>query len=437
MRSSGKILGLSLFTVALSVTSRAAQQNYGTGSSAVWALAGGTRALAVGDTAGLLAQDATVISYNPAALSLLGGGEAGLHHGSWNAGVTWDQASAVLPLSSTDAIGLCGAMASYGSFERKDDQGRSQGAYDANEALGAAGFSHRFGDLALGGSGFVTRQAIDQDATLGYAWSAGAIWQPLSKLSLAGALRSSNGGLASAGLEGDLGLALHSSGDHGQDWGLAVDSRYTSESSSELQVAATRGFRGAGGIDGQVLGAYRVSFAGNLDSSSSGHWSVGASLGWQAWALDYAFVPMGDLDTSHHVGLRYRFSGPKEEAPADPGPAPQKLVQKPRLAQPVPVPVPTPPSPRAVVVTSTVVLVLSDDVVRAQALESSDKLFLALEAYKAAVAADPSDLPAWKGLAKLHRRMERPAQSLRCWREVARLDPSDPDALAVLRAGQE
>jgi tetratricopeptide (TPR) repeat protein len=169
-----------------------------------------------------------------------------------------------------------------------------------------------------------------------------------------------------------------------------------------LQVAATRGFRGGAGIEGQLLGGYRFSAAQEGDRDSAGHWSAGASLGWQVWALDYAFVPMGQQEASHHFGLRYRFGGPS---------SPVKEELRPAAVAPT----------------------LNDPLAKARALEASGQAVPALNAYAAAIAINPSDLPAWKGMAKLYDRLQRPDFALRCWRAVAHLDPADPEAQEALK----
>lgn len=430
--------------LALSLAPRpgaAEQQDFGTGGSATWALAAGTRALALGNAAGLLANDATVLAHNPASLSMIGNGEAGFHHGVWDAGVSWDQVAAVLPLSAYDAIGVSGAMASYGSMDKTDDTGVRSGTYEASEALTALGYSHRFGELALGGSGFMTRQTIDKDILFSYAWAGGLVWQPQASLTLAASLRSATEGFAQGNLEGDFGAAVHSQGDHGHAWSLAVDSYYAGESTSDLQIAGTRGFR-SGDVDGQILGGYKITFASGLDQGTVGSWSLGASLGWQAWAFDYAFTPMGDLESSHHLGLRYRFSEPARDPIAA---APVVIAAPPPVIAPTPLPTPAQPEPVALTITvdvpgvplpATQVLVLSDDVAKGQALEGQGQARAALKAYAAAVVADPGDLPAWKSMAKLYDRLNRPDLGLRCWREVARLDPADLQAAAAIRLGE-
>jgi hypothetical protein len=408
------------------VAARADQLNFGTGGSDTWTLAAGTRARVLGSTAGLLADDATVLAQNPAALSLLGEGEMDVHHGSWDAGVSWDQAAAVVPVGPRDALGISGALASYDSFQRTDELGNITGSYEASEALSGAGYSHRFGDLALGASGFLTRQSIDKDVLYGYAWASGAVWQPLSSLSLDAGLRSATEGLASPDLEGDFGAAIHSSGDRGQAWSLAFDSDYSSESTTDMQLAVTRGFR-AGDFDGQVLGGYRVDFASGLQKDTYGNWALGATLGWQSWAVDYAYVPMGDVDTSHHFGLRYRFNSSSAQAATTP-----PLAPRPITPLPLPIALPTPwPTPAAL--PGTRVLVLSDGVVKGQSLEAQGQARAALEAYAAAAVADPQDLPAWRCMAKLYDRLNRPDLGVRCWREVARIDPADLQAADAIR----
>lgn len=285
----------------------AEQQDFGSGGSAAWSLANGTRALVLGSAAGLMAEDSSVLVNNPAAMAWMEHGEAGFHHGFWESSVSWDQVSAVLPLGPGKALGLAGALANYGSFDRLDDSGQNVGSYGASEALGAAGYGQRFGNVALGGSAFLTRQTIDQDALYGAAWSAGALWRLWQALALGIGARSSTDTAARL-WEGDLGAAFSTSAEAASAWGLGLNARASGGSVPELQSALTRGFQ-AGSTRGQLLAGYRLEFGGAKEQGALAGWTLGASLNWSALAFDYAFVPMGDLEASQHFGLRYSFGG--------------------------------------------------------------------------------------------------------------------------------
>lgn len=426
-----------------------AQTDYGTGGSATWTLLEGTRALALGPAALLMADDAGLLGQDPGALAWQHDGEVGLHHGEWLAGESWDQLNLRQPVDDATQLGVAAGLTNFDPMDRTDASGAVVGTYTASEALAGAGLARRWDALALGFSGLLTRQTIDQSASIGYAWAVGGEWRPSDWLGVALCYRSVTEGLVLPDWSFDGGVRLGP-----DDWRAAVDANVEQGGSKRLQMAGSRRFR-AGSWSLELLGGWGLDIPDAVLGSGAG-WTLGLTVQWQAWSLDYAFVPLGDFEPQHHLGVRYAFSSPPAAPSLGavarslplPPPPPAEIPAQPPLADlPLPTPLPTPqrapaplpapalpPLPPPGPTLGTEVLVLSEDVERGEALEQQGQAVAALGAYRMAVERDAGDLPAWRHLAQLYGKAGRLDYAKTCWQQVLRLAPGDIPATQALQA---
>ncbi|HXC63995.1 MAG TPA: bacterial transcriptional activator domain-containing protein, partial [bacterium] len=76
--------------------------------------------------------------------------------------------------------------------------------------------------------------------------------------------------------------------------------------------------------------------------------------------------------------------------------------------------------------------VLSDLAAQGRVLQEQGRNAEALQAYLAAVRADPADLEGWRGQARIYHALGREADARRCWQRVRSLDAGDPEAAAAM-----
>ena len=413
-------LRLTAFLLSLAGALGAGQADYGSGGAATWMMLAGTRSLAVGPAALLLADDASLLGSDPGGLAWQPADELGLHHGLWQAGASWDQLSLRQAVDGATQLGVAAGLTSYEPMDRVDANGITQGTYNAGEALAAGGLARRLGSLGLGASALLSRQTLDSSVDYGYAWALGLDWRPAAWLGLAMAFRSATEGLDAGAWSFDGGARLGPG-----DWRVAVDAHVEGEAPKRLQVAGTRRFR-AGDWGLEVLAGWGLDVP-DADLGAGSGWTSGLSVQWQAWSLDYAFVPLGELEPQHHLGLRYTYgAAASRPAPAPPRPTPEATPP------PVQVPVEPPisslplPSPTPEAVSGIDVLVLSEGVEQGEAHEALGRTMAALASYRGAAEKDSSDLAAWRHLAQLYGRLGRQDFAKQCWQQVQRLAPSDP-----------
>lgn len=82
--------------------------------------------------------------------------------------------------------------------------------------------------------------------------------------------------------------------------------------------------------------ALRLGYDGRNEAGSG--LTVGAGFRMNDLALDYAYIPFGDLGEAHRVSLEYAFGGRERprEAASPPQPAPSIAVSRPAVSAPVP-----------------------------------------------------------------------------------------------------
>jgi tetratricopeptide (TPR) repeat protein len=142
-------------------------------------------------------------------------------------------------------------------------------------------------------------------------------------------------------------------------------------------------------------------------------------LDYRGISIDYAYQPFGDLTTTNRVSLNYSFGGPsfRPQASAQAGqagprpmatPAPQRTPEAAQQALP------------------------TDPMARAQALEQLGRNTEALEAFNAAVKANPANEAAWRGMGELYTRLGQKAYAVQCYEQVLRLRPADSQFRAWL-----
>ncbi len=146
--------------------------------------------------------------------------------------------------------------------------------------------------------------------------------------------------------------------------------------------------------------------------------TAGAGLRFGDFSLDYAFVPYGDLGTSHRISLGFDF--PKQ------GPIPAKpvTVMAPPvtlLATPVPIPtiLSTPGPPKAKV---EVRFELPES---PSTPETASADLALLGTYEAVAQQNPNDSHAWRNLGVAYFRAGKTALALQSLEQALRLNPAD------------
>lgn len=275
------------------------------------------RAAALGGAYTALAEDAESLRYNPAGLGVLVESEVSATHDQHFESATQDH----LALALRPGVAVSADVVNYGRIKRttyaSPDGGL--GTFGIMDSALSAGAGYAFGPLSLGAAGKWLRE--DNDGTVGQAVAAdlGAQWRP----SWAPGLTL---GVAGQNLGGKIrfqgsGEALPATGRAGAAWTFAAFGHRNAVSADAVKQGTDR-VRAAVGVETVAGGslALRLGYTTRVDAGLG----VSAGVGWrgEAWGVDYAIAPYGDLGLTHRVSVAFRWGKSDERAPREAGPDP-------------------------------------------------------------------------------------------------------------------
>lgn len=265
----------------------------------------GARAQAMGGAYLAQAQDASAVYWNPSALGRLESKELFLYHSRLVSDFTYDYLAYAQSFKRRGSLGLALGRFSKGAFDARDAGGRPLGEFTASTSLLAAAYGIRVsGSMSVGAGIQAIQSKIDSHASHGAAMDISGTWQPNLMSRLA------------AGI-----------------YHIAPAMRFLEESfhlPTTLSLGASRRLFGVFTLNADAgYGLYdrklgfslggELSFAGIaslrtgylMERGAAGPWA-GTALGggfalFHRARVDYAFVPAGELGSTHHMDLSWRF----------------------------------------------------------------------------------------------------------------------------------
>ena len=305
-----KRIGIGFLSVVLLAGFSSAAEN--NGSAMPSTMEGGTaRAMSMGSAVVALPQSSASLFWNPAGLGLMNEGmELGLHH---NSGLGESiQETLVFAMPMGDLGGFAAALnyMDNGVFEGRDSLGNLTSNYSANTMGVNLGWGKQwFPNVSAGASVKFNLQTLASTSFSAVAMDFGFLWSPIANLNLG--LTYSNLGTSVANISLNSGLRVGAV--------YHIDKDLLVAASSELKL---------GGFDRMQLGAeyfivpeaaLRTGYVHNFASTGlEGLTGLTAGLGVKidkSLMFDYAYVPYGDLGTSHRISLTYKFAGEIQPAP--------------------------------------------------------------------------------------------------------------------------
>ena len=268
------------------------------------------RAIALGEAYSAVADDASALYWNPAGLARLprGGGSLSLMHAPYVDSSYFDYAAAAQRVGPGTAVGAGMQYLNAGSIPETDPAGNAIGSFTPYETAATVGFAQggRAGSLGVAGK-WIQSKILDTAQTV--AADVGYLTPALGggRFRLAVVAQNLGGRMRFESEEEDLPLALRfGSAFHLTDhWDFSADLAFPRNNGPDLGV----------GTEARVPFAAGDFFAGRLgyNSRTAGALpgftglAVGAGFSFSRVALDYAFLPMGDLGQTHRISLTLRW----------------------------------------------------------------------------------------------------------------------------------
>jgi hypothetical protein len=373
------------------------------------ALGASARADAMGSAFTGVADDPSAVFFNSAGLSGLSNSRLSLNHNSYLGGSFEETFLVGLPAGDLGGFGGAIQYVFWGGLEARDALGVSQGTFEDNDVALSIGWGREWGkSFSLGAALHGTQQKVVNSLYTALSGDVGLLWIPLPDLRL-GLVYSGFGTMVAgqtlaSDLKGGTSYRIHMGGD--KSLLLAFSGFYEPNGVSRLEGGMEGGYRN----NLFLRAGYQIPLADNQVGGFD-NFTAGAGIHFDAITFDYAYVPYGELGTSHRVSLTYDFPNPT--------PVPVKPVTVVITPVPTPPPVVTPGPPKASVAVRFEVPLGS------ATPESNPEILALLEKYEKATEANPKDADAWHLLGLVYWKTGKRALALQCLQKSLRLNPSD------------
>lgn len=304
---------LAAVAVAVAVAS-AARADVG-GAEAAWlTLPAGPREAALGNGGVAVADDARALWANPAGLAWNAAENIAADHAAYLGDLRIDHLAYAHPTSNRSTWAVSIARLGSGSIPRTEiaDGGGPRtglGTFEAESLLASTGFAYLLRpDLALGVSAKALRDGIDGTTGAAAAFDLGLRYSS----ALAGADIAVV--VQNVGTAGPHGGRLPTTLRAGASWGRIVGRAHYALLCAEAAWGTDRppSFRLGGEYWLYGLVALRAGYDESL--RSEGGATLGLGVRYRRVALDYAFLPAGDLGSAHRLGLSVSFGTERERA---------------------------------------------------------------------------------------------------------------------------
>ena len=276
----------------------------------------GARAVAMGEAYSAVADDASAMYWNPAALTNIQNRSATLMHAAYIGSSYFDYSAYGQNLGSAGAFGAGLQYFSAGGITQTDPTGTDVGSFNPYDLAFSLGYAYKLDGLGLrdldgysvGLAGKFIQSKILATAQTG-AMDVGVLSPAYLNDSLKLAFTMTNFGgtmkFDSANENLPLAFKLGSSFKITDQWTTALDVSFPRGDNpyaalgTEYQLATSGPWKMAGraGFNSETIGSIS-GFTGI---------SVGVGIGYDRLAMDYAFVPLGGVGQAHRLSLTCNF----------------------------------------------------------------------------------------------------------------------------------
>lgn len=273
----------------------------------------GGRAVALGEAYSAMADDASALYWNPAALTRVEKRSATLMHASYFADSSLEYGSYGQKLGDWGAFGVSFQYLSAGKISGTDETSLESGeTFSPSDMAVSAGYAYRFRDgalsgLAVGGAGKFIRSTIVDSAST-FAGDVGVLSPELfSRARLSLVLANLGQGLRFGSEREPLPLLVRAGASAKvlPRWAVSVEGVQPREEGAYAGAGTEYVFsQGEGWSLAGRLG-FNSRSRGSTDGASG--FAGGVGIGYRPVSLDYAFVPFGAVGSAHRVSLTFAF----------------------------------------------------------------------------------------------------------------------------------
>lgn len=206
------------------------------------------------------------------------------------------------PVTDRDVLVLSYTGADFGAIEGRDITGRPTGNVRTGDDAAGLTWGHRFGEsLSVGATVRYLASRLGRHRATAWTGDLGVHWRtPVRGLSLGGSAENLFGDLTFVREKSRLPRTFRI----GAAQSLFEDRVLLA---ADLVKGVDTDWEFAGGVEARVV-RYLFLRAGGTTARDEGEaWTLGIGLRFRRFALDYAFLPFGDLGDQHRASLRAEF----------------------------------------------------------------------------------------------------------------------------------
>jgi len=272
-------------------------------------LGAGSKAAALSEAFTAASDDPSVLFYNPAGLAPQKDSSFMAMHAIWFESVGYSAAAYNRPFGEAGVFGLGVQLLNYGSIDSNDNTGSPDGTFTPRDIVASLAWGRELGgelsDFSVGAAAKYLSSRIDNSASaflgdIGLQYRRGDLTAGFA-FQNAGTKLKFNNVSESVATQGRFGLAYNY-----RDFTFYGDADLPSDAGAWYAVGAE--YRAV--ITDKMRTAFRAGYssrAGEARNDKTFPVSLGLGLGMNAYELDYAFVPYGDLGQAHHFTFNMRW----------------------------------------------------------------------------------------------------------------------------------
>ena len=280
----------------------------GTSTAQFLKLGAGARADGMGGAFVGMADDSTAIYWNPAGLNKIDKKTLSVMHAMWFEGIYYDWASYAQKVGNIGVFGIGVQYLSYGSITQVDNTGLDTGSFSPTDMCLALSYARNFKGYDLGANIKYISSKI-QDTASAYAIDAGVQHSLIvmdRRLELGMAVQNFGTGMKFLDEVDPLPFNIKIGGAYWikGNWAAVLDVNAPIDNQVYLGAGTEYVYK----INDKMNAAGRVGYnTRTLDTGGLN--GIGAGLGFTYldYAIDYAFVPYGDLGNTQRISLLVKF----------------------------------------------------------------------------------------------------------------------------------
>ncbi|MBK8575918.1 MAG: PorV/PorQ family protein [Elusimicrobia bacterium] len=281
----------------------------GGSAGAFLTLPSGARSVSMGEGGLADTVDANALQINPAAMAGLERASVVGTHGAYIDSSFFDNVSYVNPKSKMGAWGVGFQYFSAGSIDKTDNSGNPDGSLDPKDLALTGGYARPLGPVTAGaGLKYIKSTLVDTAST--FSLDLGVQSKPMLKDRLTLGLVGQNlmGSLKYDQESNDLPMAIKAGAGYEikTNWTAVADMTFPKDSDSSYSVGTEYRLK--------IQNPWGVALRGGYNTRTSDvdgftGFSMGLGVDHKDLTVDYAFLPFGDVGTTHWITLGYKMGG--------------------------------------------------------------------------------------------------------------------------------